>query len=124
MLQSKMVCKRFLWRVRTRRSRQDNPSLPTGYSHNGASTNSFHVRPIRRRTDVDVRINSRLLPIPGRNLFSECFRLIGGDQIDRATAEAPAGHSSAIAARQSFRSFNHEIKFAATDFVQIAKTAM
>src|SRR5271170_3327733 len=45
-------------------------------------------------------------------------------QIESASTESAAGHSPAVITRKTFGGFYHDVKFRATDFVEVAKTAV
>jgi hypothetical protein len=57
-------------------------------------------------------------------LIGKGFRVGCGYQVYGGPTESASGHAPAVVAGEAFGKFDHDIEFAATDLVQVAKTAV
>src|SRR5277367_1541700 len=83
---------------------------------------SVELRPgaIGRRTDVDCGFNACRLLVAIRNLIGKGLSICCLHQIYCGSTKSAAGHAPAVIAGKSFGDLDHNVQFAATDFVQVA----
>src|SRR5271165_2145630 len=83
-----------------------------------------NIGAVGSRANVDVGFDAGLLLITLPNRLSESLGMRSVHQVNGATAKAAAGHSASPIPGKAFRHFDHEIQFAAADFIQVAKAAV
>jgi len=77
-----------------------------------------------RGAKVDVGTDSGGFAVAFRNSLGEVLGIFLAHEVDGASAKAASGHASAAKTWQTFGGFDHDVEFAATDFIEITQAGV